>query len=235
MSKDGLLCWVKEIFTFYLKITTMNQLANMRKEYGVNQLSEDTMHAHPVAQFSLWFEQATAQNPLEANAMTLSTVDSHQQPQARIVLLKEYDESGFVFFGNYLSEKAHNIEYNPQVCLSFFWGAFERQVRILGKATRLEQTANHRYFASRPRGSQLGAWASHQSQPIANRDALLQQLEAVTTRYADQPIDCPAHWGGWCVAPSTIEFWQGGAQRVHDRLRYQLIDHNTWQITRLQP
>ncbi|WP_309396140.1 pyridoxamine 5'-phosphate oxidase [Cerasicoccus maritimus] len=213
----------------------MTDPADMRREYTQAGLSEENALADPIAQFRLWFEQALAAQLVEPNAMTLSTVDAYGAPDSRTVLLKAYDERGFVFFTNYHSAKAGQIEKNPRVSLQFPWLGLERQVKIRGAAEKISTKDSLKYFLSRPRGSQLGAWVSHQSTVISNRSILEMKLAEMKRKFGDGEIPLPDFWGGYRVVPALIEFWQGRPSRLHDRLQYSQNDVGEWQIERLAP
>lgn len=215
--------------------TTMNvPPAELRREYTREGLHETTVLDDPIAQFRRWFEDALAANHVDANAMTLATVDAAGKPAARIVLLKGFDASGFTFFTNYESRKAQDLMAHPHAALVFWWHKLERQVRIEGTVERVPDDESEAYFQSRPRGSRLGAWASPQSQPIAGRETLEEALDAVTARFEDQEIPRPPHWGGYRVRPTSIEFWQGRPSRLHDRLVYEKTEKG-WTLQRLAP
>lgn len=209
-------------------------IADIRKDYQLKSLTEAEVAKDPFAQFSVWWDEAVASAIDEVNAMALSTVSSAGKPSSRIVLLKGFNEQGFVFFTNYKSEKGRQIEQQQFVSLLFFWKELERQVRIEGVATKVTPEESDTYFHSRPVGSRLGAWASPQSQKITDRSVLEQALEKVTAEYAEIAIPRPAHWGGYRVIPSSIEFWQGRSSRLHDRILYEQVD-GVWQISRLAP
>lgn len=209
-------------------------LAEMRKEYMLNGLSEGDVDPDPIAQFRAWLDAAVVGQVPEPTAMTLATVDSDGHPSARMVLLKGVD-SGFVFYSNYASRKGHELAQTPYAALVFYWPQLERQVRVEGRVETMPPAASDAYFHSRPRGSQLGAAVSAQSEVIPSRADLEQRLAALTAQYADQEIPRPAHWGGFRVVPSAIEFWQGRANRLHDRLRYRRQDDSGWIIERLSP
>jgi pyridoxamine 5'-phosphate oxidase len=210
----------------------MNKIADLRKNYTQSGLLETDIVADPIEQFRLWFEQAVSANLLEPNAMTLATVTAEGKPSARIVLLKACDDRGFVFYTNYNSQKGVELRSAPHAALVFLWGDLERQIRIEGNVELVSIDEATAYFHSRPASSQLGAWASDQSSAIANRlETRLQELER---EYQDREIPKPAHWGGFRVIPTEIEFWQGRPSRLHDRLRYQLVD-GEWRIDRLSP
>jgi pyridoxamine 5'-phosphate oxidase len=209
-------------------------LAEFRKEYSDRGLHRDELNPDPVAQFSQWFIQATELDVHEPNAMTLATVDSSGMPSQRTVLLKYYNRDGFVFFTNYSSNKARQIEANPKVSLLFPWITLERQVIIQGRAEKISSTESLRYFASRPRESQIGAWVSNQSEVITSRKFLMQKLAEIREKFHKGEIPLPSFWGGYRVVPETIEFWQGGPARLHDRFLYRR-QQEAWNIERLAP
>ncbi|PQJ35280.1 pyridoxamine 5'-phosphate oxidase [Salinibacter sp. 10B] len=215
----------------------MSELANLRREYAQEELSRDHVADDPIEQFRDWFDEALKAEVHEPNAMTLATAAPDAAPSARIVLLKGVDERGFRFYTNYESRKGTELSQNPHVALVFWWAPLERQVRIEGEAIRLPEEESTEYFHSRPRGSQLGAWASPQSRVVESRKALKENLEAVTAKYGDdETIPRPNHWGGFVVRPTEIEFWQGRPNRLHDRLRYRrpALDAE-WTLERLAP
>lgn len=209
-------------------------IAHLRKDYQLASLSEADVAKDPFQQFSLWFEQAQKADINEANAMSLSTVNAAGRPSARIVLIKEFDQRGFSWFTNYDSNKGNDLAANPQAALLFFWSALERQVRIEGRIEKISDAENDAYFHSRPLGSRQSAYASQQSQPIANRTLLEDRLKAVINEFGDHPPR-PEHWGGYRLVPALVEFWQGRSSRLHDRLVYTRQDDGSWQIGRLQP
>ncbi|GGX53631.1 pyridoxamine 5'-phosphate oxidase [Undibacterium squillarum] len=209
-------------------------IADIRTDYQRDQLTETDVAADPFAQFARWFDQALTAGVPEVNAMTLSTVSAEGKPSGRIVLIKDYDQRGFSWFTNYDSAKGQDLASNPFASLLFFWIPLERQVRIEGRVEKLSDAENDTYFFSRPVGSQQGAHASRQSQPIANREALEQQLVDVVAKFGDQPPR-PAHWGGYRLIPERIEFWQGRPSRLHDRIVYEKQADGSWSIQRLQP
>lgn len=209
-------------------------LSSMRREYQLSGLRESDVSGDPMVQFECWFEQAKAHDRVEANAMTLATADAGGRPSARTVLLKDFDSRGFVFYTNLESRKAGELDSNANAALLFWWQALERQIRIEGSVERVSQAMAQAYFAKRPRGSQLGAWASRQSTIIPDRQALQQRLSAVETEYANRDVPCPPFWGGFRVCPHTLEFWQGRQSRLHDRLRYRL-ENGAWRLERLSP
>jgi pyridoxamine 5'-phosphate oxidase len=208
-----------------------------RKEYTNAGLDETSVASDPFQQFQLWFDAAAQAQIQEPNAMTLATVGVDGRPAARMVLLKDFDERGFVFYTNYASRKGQELARFPWATLVFWWGALERQVRIEGQVERVADEESDAYFQSRPVGSQLGAWTSPQSQVIDGRAVLEQRLAELEREYedADQPIPRPPHWGGYRLVPTLIEFWQGRLNRLHDRLCYRRTSDGGWQIERLAP
>ena len=214
----------------------MNDLSNYRKSYEKNELVESQIPENPIVLFQKWFAEMESLNGIEeVNAMTVSTFGLDGFPKARIVLLKKFDENGFVFYTNYDSEKGKAITKNPNVCLSFFWESLERQVIIKGIAEKLSANLSDNYFANRPEGSQLGAVVSNQSEVIASRAVLEEKLKALENEYQNKPIPRPENWGGFLVRPIEIEFWQGRQNRLHDRIRYKLNDNFSFKIERLSP
>jgi pyridoxamine 5'-phosphate oxidase len=210
-------------------------LPDLRRHYALSELREGAVEADPFAQFHRWFDEARANAAvLEPNAMTLATVDGQGHPAARIVLLKGFDERGFVFYTNYESAKGRQLEAHPYAALVFFWAVLERQVRVTGGVTFASDEESNAYFASRPRGSQLGAWASTQSAPVSGRAELEARLAETTARFGEGVVPKPPRWGGYRVAPDAVEFWQGRPDRLHDRLRYVRAGGG-WQIERLCP
>ena len=209
-------------------------LAALRRDYARSSLSEGDVDADPVRQFERWFADALAALVLEPNAMTLATATRDGVPSARIVLLKGVDARGFVFYTDYRSRKGAELSENPLAALTFLWKEIERQVRISGAVSRTSEAESAAYFQTRPLGSRLGAWASHQSSVIENRAQLEERLHAVEVRYTDGNVPLPPYWGGFRVVPDEIEFWQGGTNRLHDRLLYRREDSG-WKIQRLSP
>ena len=210
-------------------------IAALRQEYSSQVLSETDVADDPVEQFGRWWQQALETAIIEPNAMTLATASSDGMPSARIVLLKDFDRNGFVFFINYRSYKGLQLEENPKACLVFFWKELERQVRITGLVTKLDGENNDAYFHSRPVASQLGAIASPQSQVIPDRLWLDTHYLEVAEKFRENEIQRPAHWGGYLVQPVMIEFWQGRPSRLHDRIQYTLEENGTWKKERLAP
>ena len=213
-----------------------NDLSNYRKSYEKGSLDKELVPENPLELFQQWFyEVDTANNTDEANAMTIATIGLDGYPKSRVVLLKKYTYEGFIFYTNYKSEKGLAIENNPNVCLSFFWHKAERQVIIKGKAEKILENLSDGYFESRPRGSQLGAIVSNQSEVIPNREGLEKRLKELEQEFQGKEIPRPKHWGGYLVRPVEIEFWQGRANRLHDRIRYALQEDYNWMIDRLSP
>ena len=210
-------------------------LEELRREYLRGGLKHEDLQLNPIAQFELWMQQAIATDMADPTAMTVATVSAGGQPSQRIVLLKHLDERGFVFYTNFASKKAQNIAVNSKVSLHFPWHAIERQVNVCGVARKLDSVESLKYFSSRPRESQLGAWASRQSQKVSSRQLLMQQFNAMKEKFAKGDIPLPEFWGGYIIKPSSIEFWQGGANRLHDRFEYSRGNSGEWIIDRLAP
>jgi len=215
-------------------------LSDFRQEYRRQPIDVDTVDPNPYRQFEQWFQEACDPKldppVVEPNAMVLATVDQGGQPTQRTVLLKYFDESGFVFFTNYESRKATQIENNPHVSLLFPWYSLQRQVEISGVAERVTTAESAKYFALRPRGSQLGAWVSQQSSVVSARSLLQNKLQELKQKFASGTIPKPPAWGGYRVKPTRIEFWQGGENRIHDRIAYlSTSDPKTWERQRLAP
>jgi pyridoxamine 5'-phosphate oxidase len=214
----------------------MSNLEDYRKSYEKSALLRDHLDSNPFQQFRTWFTEVDESgNVDEANAMTVSTLGEDGFPKSRVVLLKSYDANGFVFYTNYESEKGKAIQSYNKVCLSFFWPHAERQIIIKGQAHKISSDASDRYFYSRPKGSQLGAIVSPQSNEIENRSVLENRLKALEEEYKNKDIQRPKNWGGFCVGPVSFEFWQGRPNRLHDRFVYELQDDLDWNIKRLAP
>lgn len=213
----------------------IKDLANYRRVYSKGELLESEIPEAPMELFRDWFEEMEKiKNTIEVNAMTISTVGPEGFPKNRVVLLKEFGPEGFVFYTNYQSDKGKALETNPNVCISFFWLETERQVIIQGVAEKFSEEKAIEYFDSRPRGSQLGAWASNQSSEIASREVLEKCLRELETEYKDKVIPKPPYWGGYLIRPINFEFWQGRPDRLHDRIFFEKND-NKWNIKRLAP
>ncbi len=210
-------------------------IADLRQEYAGTPLLEEAVHPDAIAQFRAWFEEALSAAVLEPNAMTVATATPDGRPSARVVLLKGLDDRGFSFYTDYESRKGRELDANPHIALTFFWPELSRQVRVNGVATRLPREESEAYFRSRPLASRYSAWTSHQSQPVASRTELEERLREARDRFAEGDVPLPDRWGGYVVAPETIEFWQGRPGRLHDRLLYTRLPSGDWQIERLSP
>lgn len=212
----------------------MVELEQIRREYLLGGLRRQDLAEEPYEQFRIWMEQAITAGLPDPTAMTLATVDAQGQPSQRIVLLKHLDQQGLVFYTNYNSNKACDIQQNERVSLHFPWHMMERQVKITGRARRVPTAESMKYFLSRPRDSQLAAWASHQSHPLSSRSLLLNQFARIKEKFQHGEVPLPDFWGGFRVCPQQFEFWQGGENRLHDRFQYSRVE-NGWDITRLAP
>jgi pyridoxamine 5'-phosphate oxidase len=210
-------------------------VAALRREYETEGLRRADLASDPMEQFSIWFTAAVKAELPDANAMSLATATADGKPSVRVMLLKGFDETGFVFFTNYLSAKGRELDENPRAGLAFYWVQLERQIRISGSVEKTSRKDSERYFHSRPVGSQLGAWVSRQSEVIDARRILEARLDEMTERFAGREIELPPHWGGYRVRPEAIEFWQGRANRLHDRFRYTRRADGSWLIERLAP
>ena len=210
-------------------------LTNLRGKYTTRGLDIKDLNQNPFMQFETWFNDAINAKLTEPNAFSLATVGADMMPSIRTVLLKIFDEKGFVFFTNYKSTKAKQIEENPKAAALFAWLDLERQVKIEGSIEKISSTESLKYFLSRPKGSQIGAWVSHQSEVITSRSLLEQKFDEIKRKFVKGEIPFPSFWGGYIIKPIRVEFWQGGQDRLHDRFLYELQEDNTWTISRLAP
>ena len=216
-------------------MSLLPHIAAIRNNYAKQSLTEASVAKDPISQFKVWMEETIAAEATEPTAMVLSTVNEAGRPSARVVLLKDVTTEGFVFYTNYLSRKGRELLENPYAALTFFWPELERQVRVEGSIKKVDPAISDAYFNSRPLGSQIGAWASPQSQPISSREELEIADASFTEKFKDQPlIPRPEHWGGFILTPTLVEFWQGRPSRLHDRIVYELDGH-TWNLKRLAP
>lgn len=211
-----------------------NYLNSIRHDFAKQTLDELDVIDNPIDQFAKWFEEAVGAQVIDPNAMTLCSATKEGKPSARIVLLRNFSENGFVYYSNYNSRKGSEIADNPNCALLFFWPELERQIRIEGIVQKQSSEESDLYFNSRPRESKLGAWTSEQSKIISNREVLNKEYEKISLQYPDENVPRPPHWGGYLLKPSTIEFWQGRPNRLHDRILYR-IENNNWKIERLAP
>ncbi len=213
----------------------MLDITQMRKEYMDKGLNKEDLDANPIKQFETWFNQAIEVNLREPNAMILATTGTDMMPSVRTVLLKIFDETGFVFFSNYKSKKAQDIIENPKAAVLFPWLDLDRQVKIEGTIEKISSKESLKYFLSRPKGSQIGAWVSHQSEIISSRSILEAKFNEIKNKFVKGEIPFPSFWGGYILRPKKIEFWQAGTDRLHDRFVYTLDDKSNWKIERLAP
>lgn len=214
----------------------MSKLSGLRRDYDLGRLQEDSLEVDPIKQFSLWLDEAIQSGLKDPNAMTIATVSADGQPSQRIVLLKDVSSEGFVFYTNLESRKAQELEHNAKISLHFPWHSVDRQVKVCGVANKLSTLQASQYFLSRPKGSQLAALVSRQSQPISSRQALLTKFEEAKEKFKQGQIPVPKFWGGYRVVPHEMEFWQGGSHRLHDRFCYiKQAESDNWSITRLMP
>ncbi|CAN5196839.1 pyridoxamine 5'-phosphate oxidase [soil metagenome] len=211
------------------------KIADLRKEYTKKELNLEQVAQNPILQFQIWFEEALRSKLTEPNAMSVATVSPEGIPSSRILLLKGIDKKGFIFFTNYFSHKSTELISNPHVAANIFWAELERQVRIQGMVEKTNEAISDEYFQSRPRGSQIGAWASPQSSVINDRKILEEKLKEHEIKFEGKAIPRPPHWGGYIIKPFKIEFWQGRPSRLHDRILYTLLKENHWKIERLAP
>jgi pyridoxamine 5'-phosphate oxidase len=212
-----------------------HSIADIRKDYKLRSLNESDVAVNPFDQFTRWWDDAVSSEIDEINAMTLATATTDGFPSARIVLLKGYDHDGFIFFTNYQSQKGQELEINPHAALVFFWKELERQVRIEGIIEKISGKESDEYYNSRPVGSRIGAWASPQSEVIANREVIENNFASLEKKFGNENIPRPGHWGGYKLRPTMLEFWQGRSSRLHDRIRYALQKDHNWLIERLAP
>ena len=210
-------------------------LKNVRTDYNLDSLDDENSHHDPIVQFALWMKLAVDSNLPEPNAMNLATVSPEGIPSSRIVLLRNFDNDGFVFFTNYLSKKSNDLNSTNKAAINFFWAELHKQVRIEGVAEKVEDWDSDDYFQSRPRDSKLGTWVSSQSQRLTSREELEKKIENLTKEYEGKEIPRPPFWGGYRIKPFAFEFWQGRQSRLHDRLRYELSNDNQWSKFRLYP
>lgn len=213
---------------------TLPEIQAIRTDYAKSKLDELTVNKNPILQFKEWLSAALRSQLIEPTAMCISTLDSAGFPSGRIVLLRAVNETGFTFFTNYTSQKGKDIERYPKVSLNFFWPDLERQVRVVGTIAKISPKDSDEYFNSRPRQSQIGAWASDQSEVLSHRSALEEKEKEFEKIFENKPVPRPEFWGGYNVSPLVIEFWQGRPSRLHDRIRYSLL-HGEWEIERLNP
>lgn len=209
-------------------------IADLRREYARARLDQAAVDPDPIVEFARWFDEALKAQAVEPNAMTLATVGEGGTPSARVVLLKGFDERGFVFFTDYRSQKGQELQRNPRAALVFYWPELERQIRVTGSTATISRAESEAYFRTRPRTSRISAWVSEQSKVIASRNALDDRVPDMEKRFPGDDVPLPPHWGGYRVAPEMIEFWQGRESRLHDRIRY-VRQEKSWRIERLSP
>lgn len=212
-----------------------NFVNSIRRDFAGKPLNEDSVDTNPFKQYQVWFEEAVSAQVVDPYAMSVATVGKDMQPSLRLVYLRDISENGFVFYTNYGSQKAEDIAENNKVALNFYWVELERQIRIQGKVFKVSEEMSDTYFNSRPRESQIGAWASAQSTELTSRQVLEEKVIELTKKFENQSIPRPKHWGGYIVQPSKIEFWQGRPNRLHDRLVYTRTETNDWEISRIAP
>lgn len=212
-----------------------NSKDTLNKQFGLYELDENDLHSNPIEQFSIWYQAALEADLIHPNAFTLATSTNDGKPSSRVLLLKDFDEKGFVFYTNSQSKKGDDLSHNPYAAISFWWGKLERQVRIEGEIKKVSSDEADEYFSSRPRGSQIGAWASNQSSVIESRDILDNRFKEYEDKYKDVSVPRPLYWNGYRLIPNSIEFWQGRDNRLHDRIRYNLQSDGKWARERLAP
>jgi pyridoxamine-phosphate oxidase len=220
---------------FSMNNNILRSIADIRKNYSLAELNEDDMHKDPFSQFNQWFEEAQQAKIEDVNAMALATASANGLPSVRMVLLKGFDDHGFVFFTNYLSRKGGELAENPHAALNFFWKEIERQIRIEGTISKVSRADSEVYFHSRPRPSQIGALASAQSRKVKSKDAMLNQYRIIEKEFEGKEIPLPDNWGGFLLLPRCFEFWQGRPSRMHDRIIYEINGTGKWNIMRLYP
>lgn len=207
----------------------------LRNEFSLQTLDEASVNKDPVLQFAAWFKEAVEAKIPDPNAMVISTVSPEGKPTSRVVLLRNFNEKGFTFYTNYNSKKGKDISVNPNVCLNFFWPQLERQLRVDGAAVMQTTAESDLYFNSRPKESKLGAWASPQSEKVSSRKEIDEKLAEITAKFNEKEISRPPFWGGYTIKPTSVEFWQGRPNRLHDRILYTLLNDDSWKIERLAP
>ena len=212
----------------------VNYLNEIRRDFSGKPLTENSVHKNPIEQYAIWFEEAVNAQLLDPYAMTISTVDYNGQPSTRVVYMRGVKDDGFIFYTNYNSSKGKDLSENHKVALNFFWGELERQVRVEGEVEKVSEADSDAYFTKGPRESQIGAWASSQSEEITGRKELQEQIDFYTNKFKDIEVPRPAHWGGYIVKPTKVEFWQGRPNRLHDRIVYTK-NANEWKQSRLSP
>ncbi|NQX97291.1 MAG: pyridoxamine 5'-phosphate oxidase [Flavobacteriales bacterium] len=212
----------------------VNYLNEIRRDFSGKPLTENSVHKNPIEQYAIWFEEAVNAQLLDPYAMTISTVDYNGQPSTRVVYMRGVKDDGFIFYTNYNSSKGKDLSENHKVALNFFWGELERQVRVEGEVEKVSEADSDAYFIKRPRESQIGAWASSQSEEITGRKELQEQIDFYTNKFKDIEVPRPTHWGGYIVKPTKVEFWQGRPNRLHDRIVYTK-NANEWKQSRLSP
>ncbi len=215
-------------------MSTNEYLKQLRSDFSKQSLSEDDIDHNPFTQFNNWLKEATESNVLEPIATTISTVSKYGQPSSRVVYIRDIQENGFVFYTNYGSKKSHDLEMNPKSCMNLFWPELERQIRIEGIIEKVDSSISDEYFNDRPKASQIGAWASQQSQKLASRAHLEDKVNELTNQYANKKVPRPENWGGFILVPHYFEFWQGRKSRLHDRIAFSK-DEDVWKIERLNP
>ena len=215
-------------------MSVQKSIQNLRREYKLNKLSEETVHKNPFIQFDRWFSQVIKMRLYEPNAMILATSNTHCKPSARVVLLKGIRKDGFIFFTNYNSSKGKSLSENPVASLLFFWAELERQVRVEGKVKKISRSESQRYFDSRPLESRIAAWASSQSEVISNREHIERQFSEFKKKFKGKKIPVPPYWGGFVLVPDYFEFWQGRENRLHDRICYKKVN-GRWKVFRISP